>query len=201
MRKTDPRIIKTLRQIDAALLENLQAAAFQKISIDMICTSAQINRSTFYKYYRDKFDLLDRYLERTLNEFRQSVATTDFILATPSSIDDLTYSDNFRKSLDFIHAHRDIYRILWNANIERRIYSEMVNIIRSNILSKMNERPSVNHAHDHYYDLYAYLFAANMMSLIRWWFEHEDRVSADEVCRLMGSNMKNGLFPTYKSVT
>ena len=70
MSKTDPRIIKTLRHIDEALLECLKENEFRKITVDMLCRKALINRSTFYKYYADKYELLNNYLDRVLSEQR-----------------------------------------------------------------------------------------------------------------------------------
>lgn len=80
MERTDLRILKTLRQIDASLLNNLAAHPFQKITINMLCEQAMINRSTFYKYYLDKYDLLDKYLNRTIEDFRKHI-NVEFINA------------------------------------------------------------------------------------------------------------------------
>lgn len=198
MDKTDLRIIKTLRQIDTALLENLREHPFQKITIDMLCKSALINRSTFYKYYEDKYDLLNRYIKRVLKEFQEAMDSTDFILASPSDIDAPLYLDNFRKSLEFIYSKRNVYQVLWNAGIEAQIYVNMIDIIRDNILAKLKADPQNQQGSEHFQDLYAFLFASNMMSLVRWWFQNERNVTADDVCRLMRSNMKNGLFATFK---
>ena len=68
MTTKDLRIIKTLQQIDRALLELLNELPFQKITVQLLCERALINRSTFYKYYTDKYDLLDRYLNKILLE-------------------------------------------------------------------------------------------------------------------------------------
>lgn len=198
MNKTDLRIIKTLRQIDTALLENLKEHPFQKITIDMLCKSALINRSTFYKYYEDKYDLLERYVQRVLQDFKEAMDSTDFILASPSNIDAPLYIDNFRKSLEFVYSKRAVYQVLWNANLEKQIYVEMIDIIRKNILAKLTAHPQYQQGSQHYQDLYAFLFASNMMSLVSWWFKNEHIVTADDVCRLMNSNMKNGLFATFK---
>lgn len=198
MNKTDLRIIKTLRQIDTALLENLKEHPFQKITIDMLCKSALINRSTFYKYYEDKYDLLERYVQRVLQDFKEAMDSTDFILASPSNIDAPLYMDNFRKSLEFVYSKRAVYQVLWNANIEKQIYVEMIDIIRKNILAKLTAHPQYQQGSQHYQDLYAFLFASNMMSLVSWWFKNEHIVTTDDVCRLMNSNMKNGLFATFK---
>ena len=110
--KTDPRVIKTLRHIDEALVENLRENEFRKITVDMICRSAMINRSTFYKYYRDKYELLDNFLNRILKEFGEATASTDFILASPFTISDQEYVENFRRTIDYIYTHRTIYKVL-----------------------------------------------------------------------------------------
>ena len=97
MTTKDLRIIKTLQQIDRALLELLNELPFQKITVQLLCEQALINRSTFYKYYTDKYDLLDRYLNKILQEFKQQV-NVDFVVTNPSVTDDECYQIPFRNS-------------------------------------------------------------------------------------------------------
>ena len=70
MAKEDLRVIKTLDSVDQSLLENLKKTPFNKITVEALCEKARINRTTFYKHYRDKYELLDNYLARVLEEFR-----------------------------------------------------------------------------------------------------------------------------------
>ena len=198
MSKTDPRIIKTLRHIDEALLECLKENEFRKITVDMLCRKALINRSTFYKYYADKYELLNNYLDRVLSEFSRAMATTDFILATPNTIANQRYIDNFRRSIDHIYDHRGIYKVLWQASIDRPIYQEMEDTIRRNILGTISSNPAGDQQITPYHVLYAELFASNLMTLVRWWLANETSVTRADVETLMTSNMKNGLFTTFK---
>ena len=198
MSKTDPRIIKTLRHIDEALLECLKEHEFRKITVDMLCRKALINRSTFYKYYADKYELLNNYLDRVLSEFSRAMATTDFILATPNTIANQRYIDNFRRSIDHIYDHRGIYKVLWQASIDRPIYQEMEDTIRRNILGTISSNPAGDQQITPYHVLYAELFASNLMTLVRWWLANETSVTRADVETLMTSNMKNGLFTTFK---
>lgn len=101
MAKTDLRIIKTLKQIDCALLDSLKVCPFHKITVEMLCKNALINRSTFYKYYLDKYDLLEKYLRKTLDEFRENI-NVEFINAEPSTIHNISYIKNFEAALTFI---------------------------------------------------------------------------------------------------
>ena len=181
MSKTDPRIIKTLRHIDEALLECLKEHEFRKITVDMLCRKALINRSTFYKYYADKYELLNNYLDRVLSEFSRAMATTDFILATPNTIANQRYIDNFRRSIDHIYDHRGIYKVLWQASIDRPIYQEMEDTIRRNILGTISSNPAGDQQITPYHVLYAELFASNLMTLVRWWLANETSVTRADV--------------------
>lgn len=197
MKKTDLRVIKTLRQIDEALLDCLQKTSFQKITVEMLCQSALINRSTFYKYYTDKYDLLEKYLNKTLLEFKEHV-NVEFINASPSNIHNIAYIKVFQYVLDFIFSRKKEYLILWRAAIDRQIYNEMIKIVHDNIMSTINRKSSVTSEKEKYVDLYSYLFASNMMSLVYWWLKNADTISQEEVEQLMVDNMRFGLFKTFK---
>ena len=100
MNKTDPRVIKTLHRIDEALLDNLKNHDFRKITVDTLCRSARINRSTFYKYYSDKYDLLDNFLNRILSEFSEATISTGFILASPYYNTNEKFIQDFEKMIE-----------------------------------------------------------------------------------------------------
>lgn len=197
MNLEDPRVIKTLQHIDEALLENLDKYEFRKITVDMLCRVAMINRSTFYKYYRDKFELLDSFLNRTLEEFSTATVTTGYILASPYTISSADYIKNFRRTINYIHDHRTVYMILWKATIGRRIYQEMEDIICRNILNTIQGDPPGTREITPYHDLYARIFASNLMTLVRWWLTNEPAITEKDVESVMEGNMKNGLFATF----
>ena len=196
MDRKDPRVIKTLKQIDDALLTNLSEFSFSKITIDMLCRSAMVNRSTFYKYYQDKYDLLDNFLQRILDEFRKT-ADTSFILATPSTIDNDIYTCIFKQFIQYIQSKRKIFQILWQADMEQEIFDKMKNIVSEQILNTLNisEKNEVNQK---YANLYARLFSSNLMTIIEWWFFNNDALTCDDILEIMKKNMKDGLFKTFK---
>lgn len=199
MSKTDLRVVKTLRQIDQALLENLRQRPFPKITVDQLCQSALINRSTFYKYYQDKFDLMDRYLGRVMEEFRGQMDVA-FVTASPQRVYDQIYQRNFQQALEFLLRNRETYMLLWNTPLERPVFIEMVEIIHNNIMERLAaERGEMAGEYRRYADLYARLFASDMMTLVRWWFEDPERLSVQEVCTLMARNMRDGMFKTFRA--
>lgn len=196
MNKTDLRVVKALAQIDRALLECLEQMPLQKLTVDQLCQQAMINRSTFYKYYQDKYDLMDQYLARTLQEFRRQM---DVAFAEPfaQNIHSLVYQKNFEKALQYLHKNKARYTLLWSGAINRPVFTEMLQVIHDNILEKLRSC-DLQGTQERYVDLYAQLLASNTMTLVRWWFQYESEISMEEVQQIMVNNMKEGIFGAFR---
>src|SRR5512143_3352795 len=59
----DRRVQRTDRLIVEALIELTTQKGFAAVTVQDIVQRAGINRATFYRHYRDKFDLLDQYAQ------------------------------------------------------------------------------------------------------------------------------------------
>ena len=70
-KKEDRRIAMTRRMLKDALTEMLRETDIYHVSIRELCQRADINRTTFYKYYGSQFDLLTD-MENDLLEFLSS---------------------------------------------------------------------------------------------------------------------------------
>ena len=57
-KKEDRRVRVTKRMLKDALIELLKTKDIYHISIRELCETADVNRTTFYKYYGNQFDLL-----------------------------------------------------------------------------------------------------------------------------------------------
>lgn len=197
MNKQDPRVIKTLRQIDEALLNSLKETSFEKITIEMICKKALINRSTFYKYYEDKYVLLSDFLDRTLSEFKE-YAKVDFVMATPYNIDGEIYQSLFRNLIQHVYSKKDTYLVLWHSNLNRNIWLEMTQIIQKRILETLNSTSVIKPENKIYLDLFATLFASNLMTELEWWLKNDSTITLEDLMRIMTRNMKHGIFKTFR---
>lgn len=69
MSKTDLRVIKTKLAIRDAFLRLIGTRDLSSITVQNILDEALINRKTFYKYYRDKYDLAETIAEGYLSRF------------------------------------------------------------------------------------------------------------------------------------
>lgn len=200
MAKEDLRVIKTLESIDLALLESLKKMPFNKITVGMLCTSARINRTTFYKHYRDKYDLLDKYISRIMEEFRRENDVI-FVEANPDTINEDKYKLPFRKTVDFIISKKDVYEILWTAQIDRNIFDEMIEAIAENILKRnIDSHPDIRTDQEKFFkaSLFANLFAYNHLVSVRWWLANDYVISKNDYYTLFDDMMREGLFKVFK---
>lgn len=76
----------TQRQIKTALLELMEEVRFDQITINQIVNMANITRGTFYRYYEDKFQLLENIETQTIEA-----------LISASNLNFVTMNNDFSK--------------------------------------------------------------------------------------------------------
>lgn len=61
---------ETEKRIETGLLQLMKEQTFEKISIRQLIDLAEVNRSTFYRHYLDKYDLLEKIENRLLDDLQ-----------------------------------------------------------------------------------------------------------------------------------
>ncbi len=68
--KTDIRTKYTKKVIRECFFDLLKENPLNRITVKAICEKADINRTTFYRYYKDPFDLMEQIENEMLDAFR-----------------------------------------------------------------------------------------------------------------------------------
>ena len=71
----DARVRYTKMVIVQSFTKIIREKPLNKITVKEICDMAEINRATFYKYYLDVYDLLDKIEEQFLEELRKILSS------------------------------------------------------------------------------------------------------------------------------
>ena len=74
----DRRVKYTQKVIKEAFIDLLEAKDIKKITVSEICEKCDINRATFYRYYLDVYDLLDKIEEDFVNEVKAASLSFNF---------------------------------------------------------------------------------------------------------------------------
>jgi AcrR family transcriptional regulator len=75
---SDRRVAKTLDAIESAFLDALNEKNLQKLTINDITERANINRSTFYEYFTDKYELFNHIVRKTFEKKMLEHLSGDF---------------------------------------------------------------------------------------------------------------------------
>ncbi len=98
----------------------------------------------------------------------------------------------------YLRKHKREYHTLWRAKIDRPFYNEMTDVLFQCILESIRRSPEYGDRQLLQCELYAHLFAAHAMALFRWWFEHDNEITTEDVHRIMTENMTVGFFKAFK---
>ncbi|MCY8604710.1 TetR/AcrR family transcriptional regulator [Bacillus sonorensis] len=69
----DKRMTQSKKNLKKALFELLAEKEWEKISVQDITKRAKLNRTTFYQYYKDKYDLLHQHVSDMFEAMKQEI--------------------------------------------------------------------------------------------------------------------------------
>lgn len=102
----DVRVRYTKQVISEAFFGLLRETPVSEITVKAICEKAQINRTTFYKYYDNPYDLMNK-LENEL---------LDALQIKLRALNDAALQNVFTVILEDICAKRELYLTLFSVN-------------------------------------------------------------------------------------
>lgn len=107
---TNQRSRLTVRLIREAFLRLLEYVDFDQITVSAICEEAEINRSTFYRYFDNQYQLLESIESELIAELESHGTEMSYLDPSPKARQAVrdTQLDFFR----CIEARMDLYRIL-----------------------------------------------------------------------------------------
>lgn len=113
-----------------ALISLLQEKSIQKISIKEICDTAELNRTTFYKYYCNEYELLQDLCNDALQMLLESIGKNK-----PFSI---------KKMLEIISSEKHIIKAIFNNNADENLPKRILAIpeIKEYIIADIDKNKS-----------------------------------------------------------
>lgn len=188
-KKEDLRIKRTKNLLVKALFELLAEKSIDKISVLDICDRAAVHRTTFYKHYEDKYDLLTYSLNKWQEEILpESILSMDFESAKLFSLHIMT---NIIENID---SKKDLFlRILTNNQytvMPRLIINALGDRLRflaDNTNLIQNEVPV---------EITAMFFSGGFSSLIIWWLSNKETATKEQlIAYIRKIIMKSFLLP------
>ncbi len=165
-KKDNRRVVMTKRIIKDVFIEMLEKKSIQKIYVRELCVKADINRSTFYKYYESQYDLLAEIENDLLIEIEEKCKDTD-------------NTKGLNNILQYISRNKKTYKVIFNANIDSMFPKKLLNLP---IITEIMNNKLVNKNENKYKKIY---ILEGGYHVILKWLNNDCRESPEEITRLV----------------
>lgn len=181
-KKTDRRVRKTKKLLLHALTTLMSQKKINKITVKELTDLADVNRGTFYLYYKDIFDMVDQVETDLFESF--SKAFYEYSTTTKSYQGMLSF---FTFVFEFIEENTEICRILLGPDGDYHFIEKFKNTIKQHQPS-IDDTISVSKLH--YYRPYV---ISGSIGIIQQWIDDGMKVPAKEMAVFLLGVVTTGL--------
>lgn len=186
MKNNTERISKTKQDLIDAFWCLYCEKRIEKITIKEITVKAGYNRSTFYEYFSDIYDVLDQIENSIIPNIHE---------LPPSSI----LSENSEIPLDtflkLYEQNEKYYSVLLGDNGDPSFSSKLKNAIKPLLKKALTPQVKLN---DVEFDFILEYILSSMISLMSYWFKNDKILPVEKLIFLMNEVMENGVVSTLK---
>ena len=167
------RVRLTKKMLKNALMELLKDKPIEKINIRELCRKAEINHTTFYKYYGSQHDLLNEIESEYFEELECCLLE-----------DSTEVRDGLTSTLHFLEREKDRWKTLINAVHEEEFAKRLftlpaISMLLNDYLSTTQDEIKRN---------YIRLFLCQGgYAIIRYWINNENQESAEDISDMIWS--------------
>ncbi|WP_035451020.1 TetR/AcrR family transcriptional regulator [Agrilactobacillus composti] len=166
----DLRVVKTKNLIQSTFIELIKQEGFKKITINDISRSANINRSTFYLHYTDKYDLLNQIVDRNIDQIINSIPRQ--LHVTNNALDYDTFAVDLDRTLKVVATNDKLYEFILNDPESLGLAQKIEKALQQRLDKLMPEETLVTR------DLLLEIVSSIYLSVIRWWLAHDMKYSS-----------------------
>lgn len=189
--KTDLRIKKSKYAIEHAFWKLLLAEGFAKITIQQIIDEAHVNRATLYKYYANKYELLDMVENSLISEFK-NVTEKAPNLAKRTDVSQDHLHNYYREMVRYIYNNRDKFSALLAPNGDPSLINKLITADRE--IWQKNDITQYLPISEHYASA---AITGMIISLIVEWIKSDFKESAEEFMDIL----QNTVTPLFSQET
>ena len=183
-KKEDRRVRRTKKLLTQALTELLQQKQINEITVKELTDLADMNRGTFYLYYRDIYDMLEKIEDgmfEALNGILSVYAGEEMMDQVMPMLTDL---------FTFIEDNREMCRVLLSPNGDMNFLHRLNEVLRERSLAAWEHMHIEHHVEEFDYHYSFVIFGC--AGLIRAWVSRGCAESAAQMSELADTMIRQG---------
>lgn len=155
----------TRQQLQNAMIELLEEKPFEKITINDIAGHVHVNRSTVYRYFDDKYELLETIENQLLTQMNELRDSFDPLV----SVDDLPLADG----VEILKKHFKAFHALLGPNGDRNFEAKMQEGFSQRFDTLISDDTPEN-------ELAKAIIGAAGFAALKYWLFNSDRIDGEQ---------------------
>ena len=184
VKKEDRRVRRTKKLLTQALTELMQQKQVKEITVTELTDLADMNRGTFYLYYKDIFDMLEHIEDnmfQALNEILERHEKENVVQETEPILRDI---------LGFIQENQEMVRVLLSPHGDMNFLHRLNDVLREKCLQFVR-RVAPNEGEASFDYQYSFVVFGTA-GLIRAWVNRNCAESTEEIAQMAGRMIRTG---------
>lgn len=181
----DRRIVKSKKALRSALISLMETKGFEAITVNDLCSAADLNRGTFYNHFSDKEDLLATLEDEVMDDISRiqsemgTLAVRDvmaYCVAKKPLPFLITLFDYLREQGDFFHA-------VLGPGGDSRFGSRLRDSVCTNLIQGVLHEKYRNDS-DPFVGYYLSFYASAYLGVITRWIETGMKEDSEQMARI-----------------
>ena len=175
MKKENQRVKLTKRIFKDSLIEILKEKAIYSIKVKELCNKAELNRTTFYKYYENIYDVLADVEYDVLKDSEHCISEIE-------NINESQIKNTIYKLLCNIQRNKDVYYLLLINSADNEFYEKLMKTIIDLLKNKIGQ--SNIDLKENYEYIFSYIIAGTI-DIIKKWLCEDSKLDANHITDLI----------------
>ena len=175
----------TKKLLKESVFELMETKPLNKITIKEICENADVNRTTFYKYYGDQYMLVKDAEDELLRK------TSEFLKSLSTDGEKIKLLEDF---FAYVKANGDTFRILLDRNSDTDFRLRLMNVAMEKVMAEKYE-PKIKMEERKYIFCMIIMGAINTIGL---WIDSRYDVPEREIASIMYKFVMSGMDAVEK---
>ena len=184
--KEDLRVIKTKDNIKNSMLHLLKKYEFKDITMSMLVDECRINKTTFYRHYSDKYDLIEKISKDYISLFSKA----------SSNFENGINEHNIDCLIQFFDDNKDELLILESKILPINIFENMLTIMTLDLCTYFKKY--INQ--DDLIKLYASLISNNILTTIKWYHKNYLNFERNQIIQIVLQTVETGLKQSITAI-
>lgn len=195
----DRRTAYSKKVIRESLLELMRDKPLNKITVKELCDRADVNRSTFYAYYEDIYDLHRAILRDYFRCQHRIIAEGERIFGSRPDITALSVADFYDFYLYYftmVSENRELFRFVFNQNTDASIHVNMRKLFYRQ-LTKLLPEDVPEKIKSAFYASFIFVSGGVTFMLMEW-LNNSCRMPVETLAK-RAAYFSNGVFNGYRA--